>query len=299
MIRSDVPLYLHTSLRVGGRAHRLVEPNDPRDAVEAIRSAGEQGLDWVGLGGGTNTVFLDGGYPGLVVRTHRLLGLTVRGSRLTAAAGEPLSHLVRRAIDAGLSGLEWAAGIPGSVGGAIAMNAGSAGGRIADVLVEVESVSGDGATRRSSRDLALGYRESAYRTGRLRELATEAVFDLVPSAPEPIAAEVRRILKERAVKFPTGATAGCTFRNPPDGPTAGELLDRAGCKRMRVGAAHVSERHANFIVNDGARNADDVLRLIEKMKRRVRETFGVELVEEIDIYPRHGTTTALDTSPTL
>jgi len=293
---SDPSLHRWTSLRVGGPAGYLVSPADAEDVVRTIQSACDVGNEWVGLGAGTNTLFLDEGYPGVVIRSGRLLGVTIRGRRLTAAAGEPLAHAVRLACEAGLSGLEWAAGIPGTVGGAVIMNAGSAGGEVTEVLLEATSASSKGLRRRPSEELSLGYRESAFHSGRLREFVTEATFELVPGSSERSLAKVRSLLAERTRKYPTGATAGSTFRNPRGGPTAGELLDRAGCKGMRVGAAHVAERHANFILNDSERNADDILRLIDAMKRRVFEAFGIELVEEIDIYPKRGTTRSLGAS---
>ena len=235
------------------------------------------------LGGGTNTLFSDEGFAGLVIRTNHVRGFSIGGSRITAAGGESFASVARTACEAGLSGLEWACGIPGAVGGAVAMNAGTREGDVAAILESVASASVDGVVKRSCHDLALGYRESAYRVGDLAEAVVEATFELVASTPERTRALAGRLLAEREAKFPSGATAGCTFRNPPEGPSAGELLDRAGCKGMRVGAARVSERHANFIVNEGERNAADILRLIDAMRDRVRAAFGIELVEELVI----------------
>lgn len=283
-VRADAPLHCYTSLRVGGPARFLAEPSDGKILADCLRWATAEGLEWVCLGAGTNVLFHDSGFPGLVVRMVRLRGTRIDGVRLTAAAGEPLSRVARLACEAGLSGLEWARGIPGSVGGAVAMNAGTQDGETADVLVDVETATAEGANRRPVEALGFGYRRSAFLTGERREVVTEVTFALTGSTPEQTAAKARKILAERGRKFPSGATAGCTFRNPLEGPSAGELLDRAGCKGLRVGSASVSEIHANFIVNDGSENAADVLELIEAMKRRVRDVFGVDLIEEIVLY---------------
>jgi len=281
LIRRGIPLCTYTSLRAGGTARFLCGPPDADGIVRALRWAAAEGVAWTILGGGTNTLFSDAGFEGLVIRTDGVRGHSIEGTQLAASAGEPFAALARFACDAGLSGLEWACGIPGSVGGAVAMNAGTREGDVATVLESVGSGSVDGVAKRSCRDLALGYRESAYRAGDLAEAVVEATFELVASTPERTRAYAERLLSEREAKIPAGATAGCTFRNPSEGPTAGELLDRAGCKGMQFGAARVSEQHANFIVNEGERNAADILRLIDAMRDRVRDAFGIELVAEL------------------
>jgi UDP-N-acetylmuramate dehydrogenase len=284
-VLANAPLHRHTSLRVGGPARFLAEPSDARILASSLRWVTAEGIEWVCLGAGTNVVFPDSGFPGVVVHAVGLRGIRIDGVRLAAAAGEPLSWAARLACEAGLSGMEWAWGIPGSVGGAVAMNAGAQGGETADALVDVETATADGLNRRRAHDLGFGYRRSMFLTEKPREVVTEATFELAVSTPERTVARARRLLAERGRKFPSGATAGCTFRNPPEGPSAGELLDKAGCKGLRVGSAWVSDVHANFIINDGSENAADVLELIEAMKRRVRDACGVGLIEEIVVYP--------------
>jgi UDP-N-acetylmuramate dehydrogenase len=277
----EIPLHGHTSLRVGGPARFFARPPGEDEAAEVLRWSEAQDLGWVALGAGTNAVFSDRGFHGVVVATSGLRGLEVGGRRIRAGAGESLPHVARMACEAGLSGLEWACGIPGSVGGAVVMNAGTREGEVAGVLDSVRSAGVDGLHTRQAGSLAFAYRESPFRTGELREAVTEATFELIPSTREKACSLAERLLLERRRTQPEGASAGCTFRNPPDGPTAGQLLDRAGCKSLRVGRARVSELHANFILNEGTQNAGDVLALIEEMKRRVRDTFGIELIEEI------------------
>jgi len=282
-LRENVRLHSFISLRVGGPARLFAEPGNPAAAAALVRWASERAVEWTCLGGGTNLLLSDSGYDGLVVRTMALRGEAIVGTRARAAAGESLSALAWRVCERGLSGLEWACGIPGTVGGAVVMNAGTRDGETAEVLVEVESVGVGRATRRPASDLRLGYRTSALLSRDLQEVITAATFDLAPSTPERTLATARQILDERARRLPHGATAGCTFRNPCDGLPAGALLDRAGCKGLRVGDVRVSSLHANFLINEGSENAADVLELIEAMKRRVKEAFGVELVEEIVI----------------
>lgn len=284
-VRANAPLHCHTSLRVGGPARFLAEPCNARILASSLKWITAEGLEWVCIGAGTNVIFSDSGFPGLVIRAVSLRGTRIDGVRLTASAGEPLSRVARLACEAGLSGMEWAWGIPGSVGGAVAMNAGTRDGETADVLADIETATADGTSRRPAHDLGFGYRRSVFLTGKLREVVTEATFELAESTPERTAARAQELLAERGRKFPSGATAGCTFRNPPEGPAAGELLERAGCKGLQVGAARVSDVHANFIINNGSENAEDVLELIEAMKRRVRDAFGVNLIEEIILYP--------------
>ncbi|MFC2078140.1 UDP-N-acetylmuramate dehydrogenase [Candidatus Bipolaricaulota bacterium] len=284
-LKTDVPLHPLTSLRVGGKARFFAEPVEVAAVADLLRWTTATTVDWACLGGGTNVLVPDAGLKRLLIRTTALRGLSIDGNRVTAAAGEPLARVARLACEAGLSGLEWACGIPGTVGGAVVMNAGTREGETGDVLSDVTEVDEKGSTRRREAvELGLGYRRSAFLDGALRGVIVGASFELASSLPERTLSTVRRLLDERARRFPEGATAGCTFRNPLEGPTAGELLDRAGCKGLRVGDAHVSTVHANFIVNDGAENAADVLQLIEAMKARVKDVFGVELVEEIVVF---------------
>jgi len=283
-LKKDVPLHSLTSLRVGGKARFFAEPAEVAAVAELLRWTTAKAVDWTCLGSGTNVLLLDSGHRGLVIRTTALRGISIDGNRVTAAGGEPLARVARLASEAGLSGLEWACGIPGTVGGAIVMNAGTRDGEIADVLEDATYIDAEGPIRRAAVELGLDYRCSAFLDGELRGVIVGAAFELTSSLPEQTLSTVRRLLAERSRRFPEGATAGCTFRNPPAGPTAGELLDRAGCKGLRVGDACVSPVHANFIVNDGAENASDILQLIEAMKGRVKDVFGVELVEEIVVF---------------
>jgi len=284
-MRTSVPLHEHTSLRLGGPSRYFVALRDAARAVELQRWAKEEGVAWACLGRGTNVLFRDSGYRGLILQTTSLRGVSIEGTRVLAAAGEPLARIARIACEAGLSGLEWACGIPGTVGGAVVMNAGTGEGVTAETLTHVTYADANRSIRTEAAEVGLEYRRSAFLEGEMRGIIVEAAFELVASTPERTLAAAERLLEERSKQLPEGASAGCTFRNPREGPTAGELLDRAGCKGLRSGDAHVSSRHANFIINDGSQNAADVLELVETMKRRVKDAFGVDLVEEIVVFP--------------
>jgi len=282
-MRERVPLHRLTSLRVGGEARYFASPSSPEEGAALLSWAEREGLSPFVLGAGTNVIFPDSGYGGLVITTRFLTGIRLSGSRIIASAGEPLSRIAWHACRAGLSGLEWAYGIPGTAGGAVAMNAGTREGDIAGVLVEVEAVSPSGRIRLAPSDLELGYRESALLDRRIPLIVTSVTFELARSSPERTIGLARRLLDERREKLPSGPSAGCAFKNPSEGPPAGELLDRAGCKGMRVGDVFVSSLHANFVINEGERNASEVLELMERMRRRVEERFRVLLEPEIII----------------
>ena len=283
LISRDVPLGPHTSLQVGGPARFYVCPTDGMQLAAAIAWSGANRVSHCVLGGGTNILFTDSGFDGLVVHTACLRGLRIDGVTLRAAAGEALSAVVWAACRAGLTGLEWAYGIPGTVGGAVVMNAGTEDGETAGVLQRVTVQGPSGEKRVPMATLALGYRTSALLTGDLSGVIIEVEFALHRDDPDACTARARRTMVERIDRLPAGASVGCIFRNPPEGPTAGQLLDRSGCKGLRVGGAYVSDEHANVIVNEGAENAGDVLELIERMKFRVRDAYGIDLHEEVVI----------------
>ena len=283
-VREAVLLAPHTSLRVGGPARYYARPENRTEFGRAIGWANERDLAVVMLGGGTNVLFPDAGWPGLVLHTASLRGLAVDGQRIVAAAGEPLSHVAWHACRAGLAGLEWAWGIPGTVGGAVAMNAGTRDGEIARSLARVDVADSGHEAAIDATALGLAYRTSALLRGELPGVILEAEFQLTRDDPGACIGRAESFLAERMERLPVGASVGCVFRNPASGPTAGQLLDRAGCKGMRVGEVYVSDRHANVILNDGTRNAADVLRLIERMKAAVRDAYETELGEEVIIY---------------
>ena len=235
------------------------------------------------LGAGTNVLLTDGGFPGIVIQTRHLSGVTINDKIVTAQCGTNLTELSHHLNSIGLSGLEWACGIPGTIGGAVVMNAGAQGSDIASVLSDVRMLNTNGVEELPTEELELSYRTSALRAGTLDGIILSATFSLRADAPERCLSRERETLAARRRTQPAGASSGCIFKNPKTGPTAGELLDRAGCKGMKVGRAVVSTKHANFIINEGKNNAGDVLSLVEQMRTQVRRSLGVTLELEAHI----------------
>ena len=272
----------HTSMRVGGPADLYVRPRDPRSLETVFRISEGAGLPITVIGLGTNLLVRDGGIRGVVVSTVHLTELTVEKTTLRAGAGLSLPRLSKVAAQLGLSGLEFAAGIPGTVGGGVVMNAGAHGGCLGDVLVWVELWAPGGATYHTqTAELGLEYRQS--RLLKTREVVVEACFQLELGRPEEVERERQRLLALRKKTQPLGLpSAGSYFRNPAEGP-AGWFIERAGCRGMVRGGAQVSPLHANFIVNRGGATAGDILTLAEEVRQRVADRFGVWLEPEVEV----------------
>ncbi len=279
--RQGADLSRTTWFGAGGRADVLFRPADEDDLVHfmATRPAG---LPVTVLGVGSNVLVRDHGIAGVTIRLGRgFTGITVEGREVHAGAAALDGHVARQAAAAGLTGLEFLAGVPGTLGGAIAMNAGAYGREIADVLVCVRAVAPDGAVHElPAGDLGHGYRHCG--------LAGEWIFTSCVLRGEPgetaaIEARIREIQERRALTQPTRErTGGSTFRNPPPPQArAWELIDRAGCRGLRCGGAMVSERHCNFLVNTGEATAADLEALAEDVRRRVWTSQGVCLEWEI------------------
>ncbi len=282
-----VPLSGLTSMRVGGPARYLCEARDAATLAGALAAADTLRLPVLLLGGGSNLLVADEGFDGLVVH-NRVCSVDLHGETAVVASGESFHGLIEQLADAGLAGLGFAAGVPGSVGGAVFGNAGCYGKAIGDCIVEVVLVGPDGSGRRavSPDRLAFEYRNTALQTS--GEVVESITLRLDPGDPDVLRKEIEDNLDVRRTKHPVDLpSAGSYFKNlPPERPggrrvAAGLLLDRCGCKGLRVGDAAVFERHANIIVNLGSATAADVLTLADEMKRRVRDQFEVELTEEV------------------
>ena len=285
--QEGVPLGPLTSWRIGGPCRCFCEPRTPEDLTEARRAAERLRLPVFLLGGGTNLLVADEGYPGLVIRcADRSRVVRERGETASIRVGAraPLAALARQACRSGWAGLAWAEGIPGTVAGAVVGNAGAYGGTIAERVERIELVQPDGTSESwGAERMAYGYRTSTLKG---RDPAGPAVvaawFRLERDDPARLEEEVRRIAALRRARTPIGASCGSVFRNPP-GDTAGRLIDAAGLKGTRVGGAVVSSIHANYIVNEAGASARDVLRLIEQIRQRVREIHGIDLDLEIQL----------------
>ena len=280
--RRDVPLGPLTTYRVGGRAALLLEAGSEDDLVLARRAVSQSGVPVLVVGRGSNLLVSDRGFAGLAVVVGEGLdavGVDTAACCVRAGAGALLPVVARRTAAAGLTGLEWAVGVPGSVGGAVRMNAGGHGSDVAASLVSarVVDLAGGRPVERSAADLALGYRRSDVGPA---EVVLEATFALAPGDREECEARIGEIVRWRREHQPGGQNAGSVFTNPL-GDSAGRLVDAAGLKGFRVGSATVSPKHANFIQADEGGRADDVMALIREVQRRVEETTGVRLEPEL------------------
>ncbi|RMD80253.1 MAG: UDP-N-acetylmuramate dehydrogenase, partial [Gammaproteobacteria bacterium] len=282
------PLARHTTWRVGGPARRLYLPADLEDLCACLRSLPEEEpLLWLGLG--SNLLVRDGGFPGTVLATAGALrGLARQGvGRVRVEAGVPCPKLARWCAREGLAGAEFFAGIPGTVGGALAMNAGAFGGETWALVEAVETVDRRGRLRRRPpEDFQVGYREVRGPAG---EWFAAAWLRLRPAGPgerEALEGRMRALLARRAATQPMGEpSCGSVFRNPP-GDHAARLIEAAGLKGRRRGGARVSERHANFIVNTGSATAADIEALIREVQETVARVHGVRLLPEVRIVGR-------------
>ncbi len=281
----DAPLAPRTAIRVGGPADLLVRPADPDALAELLRAVRELGLPLAVLGGGANTLVADAGVRGVVLKLPQdFPGEAAEGDRLVLCGGAPTSRLPARAHARGLTGAEFLGGIPGTLGGATAMNAGTRLGEMKDVVTRVELATAEGAGFVPA--AALGF---AYRTCRLPPgaVVTRLEVRLHPGDVEAGRAAMREDQEKRRRTQPLDRpTFGSTFTNPP-GDYAGRLIEAVGLKGHRVGNATWSSVHANFIVNLGGASAADVLALIRLARERVLEEFGIALETEVRFLGEH------------
>ncbi|HET6468580.1 MAG TPA: UDP-N-acetylmuramate dehydrogenase [Geminicoccaceae bacterium] len=279
VLRRHVPLAPLTWLRVGGPADALFQPADADD-LAAFLAALPAAVPVVPMGVASNLLVRDGGIDGVVVRLGGPLArIAVEGDVVVAGAGALDQRVAQAAQRAGLAGLEFLIGIPGTVGGAVRMNAGAFGGETAARLLWAEVVDPAGTRRRLAPDeLRLRYRQSELPPG---AIVLRAAFQGEPGDPAAIRARMDAIVAEREASQPLRvATGGSTFKNPP-GHKAWQLIDRAGCRGLRKGAAMVSEKHCNFLVNTGGASAAEVEALGELVRRRVQDATGVALEWEV------------------
>ncbi len=280
-VRRAVPLAPFSSYKVGGAAEYFVEPQDEAEVAAAIGAARTHALDLFVLGGGTNVLIRDGGVRGMVLRLGRpFRAAEARGTEVWAGAVAPMSAAALAAERAALEGLEFGFDIPGTVGGALRMNAGAHGGEIRNILKEVHGVDLDGnPVRTAAADIRFAYRTTAYP---VEMIFLTGVFALHPGDPEILAARRREYHEYRLRTQPKGNSVGSVFVNPA-GDHAGRLIEAAGLKGFRIGGAAVSLKHANWILNEGDATAADIEAVIREVQARVRDRFGVELRTEVRI----------------
>ncbi len=282
----DVSMKRYTSMRVGGRVPYLFYPEDEADVTAAVVCLRDKDRPFRFLGNGTNVIVTDEGMEIGVIRITRIRHLSFRrtsGAALVEAAGGlPLNSLIKDCCDRGLSGLEMLYGIPGTIGGAIKMNAGSFAASISDCLKSARLTNRNGTICSvDKKDMEFGYRSSSIGTG---QSVLAAVFELVDRDPARIKADMEHVWRERLEKHPMELpSAGSIFRNKNGNP-AWKYIDQAGLRGFGIGGARISEKHPNFIVNTGNATATDVKKLIDAAKERVKEAVGITLEEEVELW---------------
>jgi UDP-N-acetylmuramate dehydrogenase len=286
VLSDEEPLDRHTTMGVGGRARWFFMPRDVAETADLLAALGRMRVPTFILGGGSNLIVKDRGFEGAVVNLSALSSLKVSGDRIRAEAGVPLSKVAKRAMEAGLSGMEGLVGIPGTIGGAVFMNAGGRRGEIGDVVESIATLDRRGRVSRLTRD-QVGFR---YRGTNLGDLVViEATLRLRPAEKRGICEEMAAYLKWKHETQPMGQrSAGCIFKNPAPGRAAAWLIDTAGLKGEHVGAAEVSGRHANFIVNNGGASSQDIFSLIARVRREVLLRHETSLGLEVKVLGEQG-----------
>lgn len=279
-LREQEPMSRHTSFRIGGPAALMVLPKNIAQAELALQTAAKLGIEPFFLGNGSNLLVPDCGVERFLLKTSGLQTYQVEGTTLTAEAGLSLARLAGVAKMHSLTGLEFANGIPGSLGGAVTMNAGAYGGEMAQVVRSVTCLTQEGK-REIHREVAFGYRHSAFSDG--SRLIVAAELALKAGSQEEIGRQMERLSTQRQEKQPLEyPSAGSMFKRP-EGYFAAALIDQCGLRGLRVGDAQVSEKHAGFVVNRGGATCTDVLELVEQVKAQVWKQTGVELEMEVKI----------------
>lgn len=286
-VKTDYPLARLTTVRAGGPADLFARPASETELVELLRWAAGEGIRLGVVGSGSNLLISDEGFRGLVLKLDGELASVEReGTRVVCGGGARLPSATAKVARWGLTGLEFGINIPGTVGGAVRMNANAYGGELGRVLEWVDVCTGEGSTRRMPDELGFAYRRSNLGPG---EVVSRASFQLSDGDVEEIKATLARMRGQRREAQPSGIkTFGSTFKNPDDatraeGRTAGQLLEAAGCRGLQVGGARFSPKHANFVENAGNATTADILALMAEGRRRVHERFGVVLEPEVQI----------------
>lgn len=280
-VKIDEPMKRHTTFRIGGPADYFLLPSSPEEVKGIIEICKEEKLPYFILGNGSNLLVSDTGYRGVIIQLYRNYGeITVEGNMIRANAGALLSQIAAAARNASLTGFEFAGGIPGTLGGAVVMNAGAYGGEMKDVLKEVTVMTGEGEIiTLPAEKLEMGYRTSIVKTKGY--LVLGAVITLEQGNQEMIKARMKELTEQRITKQPLEfPSAGSTFKRP-EGYFAGKLIMDAGLRGYQTGGAQVAEKHCGFVINKDNATAADVCRLMKDVQDKVKEQFGVTLEPEV------------------
>lgn len=307
-LKEQEPLAKHVNIRIGGPADFYVEAKSSEELAAAVEACLADGLPFVVFGGGSNTLPSDEGFRGLVIQAANR-GWSIEGTRVRAEAGVPSAFLARKTAEAGLTGLEWAISLPGTIGGAVRGNAGCFGGETKDAIASVDVLRvAEGKIERvtyAPKECRFGYRDSAFK--KTSDVVLGVEFELTPAPKEECQAKLDAVLSQRKLEQPSDSpSAGCMFKNFEYGDEAdiaklkerldvpeaflkakhipaGWLIEQADLKGKTIGGARVSEKHGNFLVNLGNATASDVLQLISLIKMRIRDEYGVQVEEEVQL----------------
>lgn len=277
----DEPMKKHTTFRVGGNADYFVMPRTIEEIQQVVALCKNENLPYYILGNGSNLLVGDKGYRGVIIQIYKEMNeITVEGECIRARAGALLSKVGSVALEAGLAGFEFAAGIPGAVGGAVVMNAGAYGGEMKDILASAMVLTEDGTILTlKNEELELGYRTSII--AKKNYIVLEAEYQLQRGDKAEIRAKMDELKKQRVTKQPLEyASAGSTFKRP-EGYFAGKLIQDAGLRGFQVGGAQVSEKHCGFVINKGDATAADIVELMRQVSEKVYQEFGVTLEPEV------------------
>jgi UDP-N-acetylmuramate dehydrogenase len=283
-LQENISLAPYTSARIGGPADALLNVSSADELAETVSRLRELGISYEILGGGSNVLVSDRGVRGVVVLNRAKAVRFDQGSRprVQAEAGVVIANLARRAASHGLGGLEWAAAVPGTVGGAVYGNAGAFGGDMAGSLIHAELLTERGRETWPVEKMEYGYRTSVLKRRALKAVVLSAELRLEHSTKEAASAKINQFSERRRATQPPGASMGSMFKNPP-GDFAGRLIEAAGLKGTRIGTAEISPVHANFFINHGQTKAEDVRALVNLAQKTVAEKFGINLELEIEL----------------
>ncbi|WP_303857836.1 UDP-N-acetylmuramate dehydrogenase, partial [Aminicella lysinilytica] len=277
-IMKNVDMSRYTTFRAGGKADEMVIPETAEELVEALNEIKEKKVPYTMLGNGSNTLVTDGGFHGTVIKLgERFNSIQVNGSSVSCGSGALMSSVAKAALAADLAGFEFASGIPGSIGGAVFMNAGAYGGEMKDIVVSATVIDGVGGDlqERLVDDMDLSYRHSAFQNS--GDIITQVNLCLTKGEHADIAERMRELAEKRNSKQPVQYPSAGSFFKRPEGYFAGKLVQDAGLKGLTVGGAQVSELHSGFIINRGGATATDIIQLMHLVQNTVYDKFGVKL----------------------
>ncbi|HMR99556.1 MAG TPA: UDP-N-acetylmuramate dehydrogenase [Anaerolineales bacterium] len=284
MVKENVPLAPFTSARIGGPADIFVTVDSVAALARVVKFLWKNELPFIVLGGGSNILISDKGVRGVVVMNRAKKVSFHAGDQpsVTAESGVVFSNLANRCASKGFGGIEWAAAVPGTIGGAVYGNAGAFGGDVAGSLLSTELLTENGRETYSVERMGYGYRASVLKSGELKAVVLSAELSLTNSTKEDATVKIQQFSAHRKTTQPPGASMGSMFKNPA-GDYAGRLIEASGLKGTRIGNAEVSPLHGNFFVNHGATRAEDIRALVQLVRKTVKEKQGVELELEIEM----------------